>query len=68
MKNEDVQKILKIMKTADGGCQMCALDLIERFGQAFPEHQGLCLNLLAEDPLFEGLKMDKVSFEDSEPD
>ncbi len=37
MKKEDAEKVLKIMKTADGGCIYCVSRLFNLFIHEFPE-------------------------------
>lgn len=37
MNKQEAEKIIKILLTADGGCEYCTADLIKLFGKRFPE-------------------------------
>lgn len=41
MNKQEAEKVLRILLTADGGCEYCSADLIERFNKLFPEFEAL---------------------------
>lgn len=41
MTKDEVNKIAKIMLTADGWCVCCGPSLLEKLARCFPEHAGL---------------------------
>lgn len=41
MNKQEAEKVIKILLTADGGCEYCSADLIERFNKQFPEFEAL---------------------------
>jgi len=41
MTQEEVDKIITILKTADGGCKYCVAELLEKFYKDFPEWKPL---------------------------
>lgn len=41
MTKEEAQKVLEIMRTADGGCEYCVKELLDQFEEAFPEFKHL---------------------------
>ena len=56
MDNQEAEKILKIMSTADGGCVYCVRDLFIKFMREFPEFKELA------EKIFEA-KFDKNIFD-----
>lgn len=56
MTNEEAEKVLRIMCTADNECETCAGELMDKFVEAFPEYKGLadevygeCFSIWAEE-------------------
>jgi hypothetical protein len=45
---ETAKKILKIMLTADGGCEFCVRDLFLKFIKEFPEYSYLARKMYEE--------------------
>lgn len=41
MTKEEAEKILKILFTADGGCEYCVSSLLKLFSKKFPEYKKL---------------------------
>lgn len=41
MKQDEAKEVIKLMLTADGGCQYCVSDLLKLFCTEFPEHKEL---------------------------
>lgn len=58
MKKEEAEKILKILFTADGGCEYCVESLLRLFCEKFPEFSELAERTFEETfnrKLFKGL-------------
>lgn len=41
MKKEEAEKVIRIMLSADGGCEYCVSNLLRLFSIEFPEHKEL---------------------------
>jgi len=41
MTKEEAERVIRILLTADGGCQYCARDLLTSFCEEFPEFKEL---------------------------
>ena len=39
MDKNEAKQVLKIISTADGGCQFCVTELLDKFVSKFPEHE-----------------------------
>ena len=63
MTEKEVEKILHIMKTADGGCIYCVRDLFKFFVKEFPEFTELAKRIFFEEfgeELEKGVKHIKI--------
>ena len=49
MTTEEAEKILNILKQADGGCVYCARDLFKLFVKEFPEFSYLAKRIFKEE-------------------
>jgi hypothetical protein len=38
MRQEEAEKVIKMMLTADGGCEYCVADLLKLFCKEFPKY------------------------------
>jgi len=46
MNREIAEKVIKILLTADGGCEYCVASLLRLFCKEFPEYKGLAEDYL----------------------
>jgi len=60
MTPEDAEKVIQILLKADGGCPYCVGDMLQNFGDEFPEFQALAIKAFNEHDL--GKHCEPLSF------
>ncbi len=63
MTDEDIEKLIPILLTADGGCPTCVQGLLEKLGRNFPETRAACNKAWNEEnPKADALEFDDISW------